>query len=94
MKTEMRPTDSDGDVDLDGRATPPTRSAGRDRRIPLPSRSLMLKIHRWLSLGGLVWILIISLTGAVLVFGPADHRPVPTRAVRGDAGRQGPAGDG
>jgi uncharacterized iron-regulated membrane protein/Uma2 family endonuclease len=86
-----RPTDLDGDVEIDGRvarATPPQR---RDRRIPLPSRSLMLKIHRWLSLGGLVWILIISLTGAVLVFAPqitARSRPELFRATPGDKGPQ------
>lgn len=92
MKTEVRPTDLDGDVDLDGRAAPPTQSRRRrDRRIPLPSRSLMLKIHRWLSLGGLVWILIISLTGAVLVFGPqitARSRPELFEATPGDKGPQ------
>ena len=90
MKTEVRPTDSDGDVDLDGRATQPTRRR-RDRGLPLPSRSLMLKLHRWLSLGGLVWILIISLTGAVLVFAPqitARSRPELSRATPGDKGPQ------
>ena len=59
------------------------------RRIPLPSRSLMLKIHRWLSLGGPGLILIISLTGAVLVFGPRSL-PGPDRslfeATSGDKG--------
>jgi uncharacterized iron-regulated membrane protein len=56
VKTEERPTDLDGDV-------------GRDR-FRLPARSFVLKVHRWLSLGALVWILIISLTGVVLVFAP------------------------
>jgi uncharacterized iron-regulated membrane protein len=87
----VRPTDLDGDVDLDGRPVPPTPPERRDRRIPLPSRSLMLKIHRWLSLGGLVWILIISLTGSVLVFGPqitARSRPELFEATPGDKGPQ------
>jgi uncharacterized iron-regulated membrane protein len=51
----------------------------------------MLKIHRWLSLGGLVWILIISVTGSVLVFGPqitARSRPELFHATPGDKGPQ------
>ena len=91
MQTEVRPTDLDGDVDLDGRPAAPTAPRRRDRRIPLPSRSLMLKVHRWLSLGALIWILIISMTGAVLVFGPqltALSRPELFQATPGDKGPQ------
>ena len=92
MKTEVRPTDLDGDrVDIDGRTAPPLQTRRRDRRIPLPSRALMLKIHRWLSLGGLVWILIISLTGAVLVFAPqitAWSRPELFKSTPGDKSPQ------
>jgi uncharacterized iron-regulated membrane protein len=88
MKTEARPTDDlNVDVDVDGRPVPPGPSPSKDRRIPLPSRSLMLKIHRWLSLGGLVWILLISLTGSVLVFGPqitARSRPELFKATPGE----------
>jgi uncharacterized iron-regulated membrane protein/Uma2 family endonuclease len=88
VKTEVRPTDLDdieaSDIEGSGPAAP-------DRRIPLPSRSLLLKIHRWLSLGGLIWILIISLTGAVLVFAPqitARSRPELFKATPGDKGPQ------
>lgn len=92
MKTEVRPTDLDGDtVDVDGRSAPSTNTRRRGRRIPLPSRALMLKIHRWLSLGGLVWILIISVTGAVLVFGPQIEswsRPELFKSTSGDKGPQ------
>ena len=95
MKTEARPTDLDGDdvVDLDGRpAAPQSKVRLSDRSIPLlPSRSLMLKIHRWLSLGALIWILIISLTGAVLIFAPqitARSRPVLFKSTPGEM--QGP----
>ena len=90
MRTEVRPTDLDGNADLDDRAAP-TATRRRDRSLPLPSRALMLKLHRWLSLGGLVWILIISLTGAVLVFAPqitARSRPELFRATPGDMGPQ------
>ncbi|MEW6476452.1 MAG: PepSY domain-containing protein [Actinomycetota bacterium] len=91
MKTDIRPTDDpDVDVDIDGRVVLPAPPR-RDRRIPLPSRTLMLKIHRWLSLGGLVWILIIALTGAVLVFAPqitAWSRPELFKATAGDKGPQ------
>lgn len=92
MKTDVRPTDLDGEtVDIDGRSAPPTNTRRRDGRIPLPSRALMLKLHRWLSLGGLVWILIITLTGAVLVFAPqitAWSRPELFKATAGDKGPQ------
>ena len=88
MKTEPRPTDLDGDVvDIDGRAAAPKGPRQRDRRIPLPSRTLMLKIHRWLSLGALVWILIISVTGVVLVFAPqitARSRPELFKVTPGE----------
>ena len=90
MRTEERPTDLDGDiVDIDGRPAPPKKRVRlRDRRIPLvPPRSLMLKIHRWLSLGALIWILIISLTGVVLVFAPqitAWSRPELFKATPGE----------
>lgn len=60
-------------------------------RLPWPSRSLMLKLHRWASLGGLVWILIVSLTGAVLVFGSqleARSRPELFESTPGDKGPQ------
>ena len=87
MKTEERPTDLDGDVvDIDGRAASPRRPDWRDR-FRLPSRSFMLKIHRWLSLGALIWILIISLTGVVLVFAPqitARSRPELFKATPGE----------
>jgi uncharacterized iron-regulated membrane protein/Uma2 family endonuclease len=87
VKTEERPTDLDGDVvDIDGRAASPRRPDWRDR-FRLPSRSFMLKIHRWLSLGALVWILIISLTGMVLVFAPqitARSRPELFKATPGE----------
>ena len=92
MQTDIRPTDDPGvDVDIDGRAVLPAPPRPKDRRIPLPSRSLMLKIHRWLSLGALVWILIISLTGAVLIFAPqitAKSRPELFKATAGDKGPQ------
>jgi uncharacterized iron-regulated membrane protein len=94
VKTEARPTDLDGDVvDIDGHpAAPKERVRLRDRSIPLvPSRSLMLKVHRWLSLGALVWILIISLTGVVLVFAPqirAKTDPHLFKATPGDKGPQ------
>jgi uncharacterized iron-regulated membrane protein len=90
-KTEVRPTDLDGDVEIDGATGLTAQTKRRDRRIPLPSRMLMLKIHRWLSLGGLVWILIISLTGSVLVFAPqitARSRPELFKATPGDKGPQ------
>ncbi|MGH9012089.1 MAG: PepSY domain-containing protein [Acidimicrobiia bacterium] len=87
MKTEERPTDLDGDVvDIDGRAAAPQRPGWRDR-FRLPSRSFMLKIHRWLSLGALIWILIISLTGVVLIFAPkitAWSRPELFKATPGE----------
>ncbi|MGH9023598.1 MAG: PepSY domain-containing protein, partial [Acidimicrobiia bacterium] len=57
----------------------------------LPSPALVLKIHRWLSLGALVWLLIISLTGVVLVFAPQIEewsRPELYRATPGDKGPQ------
>ena len=92
MKTDIRPTDDlDVDVDIDGRAVLPARPRPKERRIPLPARSLMLKIHRWLSLGALVWILIISLTGAVLIFAPqitAKSRPELFKTTPGDRGPQ------
>lgn len=92
MNTDVRPTDDPAvDVDIDGRAVLPAPPRAKDRRIPLPSRTLMLKLHRWLSLGGLVWILIISLTGAVLVFAPqitAWSRPELFKATPGDKGPQ------
>ena len=92
MLADTRPTDDlDVDVDIDGQAVTPAAPRSRDRRIPLPSRSLLLKIHRWLSLGALVWILIISLTGAVLIFAPqitAGSRPELFKATPGDRGPQ------
>lgn len=57
----------------------------------LPSRALILTLHRWVSLAGLVWILIISLTGAALVFGPeinARSRPELFESTPGDKGPQ------
>ena len=90
MKTEVRPTDLDGDiVDIDGRPAAAKKGVRlRDRRVPLvPPRSLMLKIHRWLSLGFLVWIIIVSLTGAVLVFAPqitARNRPELFKSTPGE----------
>jgi uncharacterized iron-regulated membrane protein len=87
VKTEERPTDLDGDVvDIGGRAASPRRPDWRDR-FRLPSRSFVLKIHRWLSLGALIWILIISLTGVVLVFAPqitARSRPELFKATPGE----------
>jgi len=87
VKTEERPTDLDGDVvDIGGRDAPPRRPDWRDR-FRLPSRSFTLKIHRWLSLGALIWILIISLTGAVLVFAPqitARSRPELFKSTPGE----------
>lgn len=59
--------------------------------VRLPSRALILKLHRWVSLAGLVWILIISLTGAALVFGPeinARSRPELFESTPGDKGPQ------
>lgn len=57
------------------------------KRLPLPARSLILKLHRWVSLGALVWILIISSTGVALVFGPqinAWSRPELFESTPGD----------
>ncbi|HZI36779.1 MAG TPA: PepSY domain-containing protein, partial [Acidimicrobiia bacterium] len=87
MKTEERPTDLDGDVvDIDGGSAPRRKPDWRDR-FRLPSRSFTLKVHRWLSLGALIWILIISLTGVVLVFAPqitARARPELFKATPGE----------
>jgi uncharacterized iron-regulated membrane protein len=87
VKTEERPTDLDGDVvDIDGGSAPRRKPDWRDR-FRLPSRSFTLKIHRWLSLGALIWILIISLTGVVLVFAPqitARSRPELFKATPGE----------
>ena len=87
MKTEERPTDLDGDlVDIDGREVSRRRPEWRDR-FRLPSRSFVLKLHRWLSLGALTWILVISLTGVVLVFAPqitARVRPELFKSTPGE----------
>jgi uncharacterized iron-regulated membrane protein len=76
VKVEERPVQ----LDLDGGG-----------RVRLPSRSFVLKLHRWVSLAGLVWILAISLTGAVLVFAPqleARSRPELFKATAGEKGPQ------
>ena len=86
QRSRIRETRSNGEV-----LFLPHPGGRPEGRLRLPSRSLMLKIHRWTSLAALVWILIISITGTVLVFGPqieAWSRPELYRASPGDKGPQ------
>ena len=47
-----------------------TRKVSRTRRIAMKPRGWLVRIHRWLSFTTLVWVLIVSITGAWLVFAP------------------------
>jgi uncharacterized iron-regulated membrane protein len=62
--TEERPT-----AEAPARAKA-TRKVSRTRRIAMKPRGWLVKIHRWLSFTTLVWVFIISFTGAWLVFAP------------------------
>ncbi|HEV7720162.1 MAG TPA: PepSY-associated TM helix domain-containing protein, partial [Iamia sp.] len=47
------------------------RRIGRGKRLSKRIRRLIVLLHRWVSFALLAWVVVISLTGAWLVFGPA-----------------------
>ena len=48
-------------------SAPKKKSGGRTRKFFMRPRKAGVKVHRWLSLGLMVWIVIVAITGAWLV---------------------------
>jgi uncharacterized iron-regulated membrane protein len=55
------------DADAEPEVERPVRGGGLLRKVAMRPRRILVKLHRWLSLGLLAWILVVSLTGAWLV---------------------------
>jgi uncharacterized iron-regulated membrane protein len=67
-------------------APPPRRS--RTRRVALRPRRLLVRVHRWLSIGLTVWFVVVAATGLTLIFADRlNHvfRPELYRSSSGDA---------
>ena len=94
MTIQMEPpapalADEANETDLSSAAPKPRRRPGLVRRVAMRPRRLLVKVHRWLSIALLVWVLIIGVTGAWLVVNDgtgAILHPDRYRATDGDVG--------
>ncbi len=66
----MEPPASEVESSVDLTDAPPKRKVSLVRRIAMAPRKWLVRIHRWLSFTALVWVAIVSITGAWLAFAP------------------------
>lgn len=67
-------TDAEGDLVLGSEApAAPKRKVGLVRRVMMRPRRVIVKVHRWLSIALLAWVVIVSITGAWLVIHDAGE---------------------
>src|SRR6478609_7937858 len=66
------------------------RSRGRVRRMAMRPRKVIVRLHRWVSIGLVAWVVVISLTGAWLVEHHAIESWLHGSRYRGTSGDVGP----
>jgi uncharacterized iron-regulated membrane protein len=89
--TDLLLPDAPEQTDTETEATPARKRRGLVRRIAMRPRRILVKAHRWLSLGLLAWIAVVSLTGAWLVAHHAVESwidPGRYHSTSGDVGPQ------
>ncbi len=62
------------------------------RAVAMRPRRTLVKVHRWMAIGLMAWLVVISLTGAWLVSSDAIDELVPRRSLHLDQRRRRPAG--
>ncbi len=86
------PIEREGDAPTtdDGEELRPAPRPSRIRRVAMRPRRVIVKLHRWLALGLLAWLIIVSFTGAWLVVHDSVESVLHSDRFRSTSGDVGP----